>query len=52
VYIRREVYLVDNLRAKILISNDIILPKGIIINISKRIAYIESYNVTIRVNSR
>jgi len=51
-YIKREVHLVNNLRTKILISNDIISPKTIIIDIAKRLAYIGSYNVTIDINSR
>jgi len=52
VYIRREIYLIDNLRIKILISNDIIRPEGIVIDITKKSARISSYNVTIDINSR
>ena len=33
VYIRRELYLVDDLRAKMLISNDILGPKKFVIDI-------------------
>jgi hypothetical protein len=52
VYIRREIYLVDNLKTKIFINNNIILFKGIIINIIKKSVYINSYNVTIGINLR
>jgi hypothetical protein len=50
IYIKREVYLVDSLRVKIFINNNIILLKGIIINIIKKSIYINSYNVTIGIN--
>jgi hypothetical protein len=33
IYIRREIYIINNLRAKILIRNDIIGPEKIVINI-------------------
>ena len=42
VYIRRELYLVNDLRAKILISNDILGPKKVVINIIERNVYISS----------
>ena len=44
--------MVNNLKTKILISNDIILPEGISIDIIKGAAYIESYKVLIKVNAR
>ena len=37
VYIKREFYLVDNLRAKILIGNNIIAPEKIVIDISNKL---------------
>ena len=41
----REIYIVDNLRANILIGIDIITPKGIDILTSKRVAYITSCDI-------
>jgi hypothetical protein len=35
IYIRKEIYIINNLRAKILIRNNIIGPKKIVINIAK-----------------
>ena len=48
--IRREIYLINNLRAKILISNDIISPKQIIIDIANKLARIDSYYLNIKIN--
>ena len=52
VYIKREIYLVDDLRVKIFINNNIISLKGIVINIIKKSVYINNYNVTIGINLR
>ena len=41
----REIHIVDNLRANILIGMDIITPKGIDILASKRVAYITSCDI-------
>ena len=41
----REIHIVDNLRANILIGIDIITPKGIDILASKRVAYITSCDI-------
>ena len=49
-YIRREIYLVNNLRAKILIGNDISVPKGFVIDITNKKANIGSYSVDNIVN--
>ena len=49
-YIRKEIHLVNNLRAKILIGNDIIAPEGFVINITNKKANIKSYNIDIIVN--
>ena len=45
----REIYIVDNLRANILIGIDIITTKDINILASKRVAYITSYEVKISI---
>ncbi len=52
IYFIREIYLINNLRARILISNNIIKPKNIIINIIKKLIYINSYNIIININIR
>ena len=52
VYIYRELYLVDNLRAKILISNNIISLESITINIANTKGYISSYKTDINVDIR
>ena len=46
IYFKREFYIVDELRANILINNNIIGPKSINIRILDRLAYIGSYNIT------
>ena len=48
--IRREIHLVNNLRAKMLISNDIISPEQIIIDIANKSARIDSYYLNIKIN--
>ena len=45
VLIRREVYIIDDLSTKALIGIDIIKPKGIILDISKDLITIGSYNL-------
>jgi len=45
--VRRELYIIDSLRAYILIGNNIISPKGISINIANKEAYIASYSIII-----
>ena len=42
-YLRRELYIIDNLRVKMLIKNNINGSKGIIINIVNKKARINSY---------
>ena len=44
IYIQREIYIIDNLRAKIFIGNDILRLEKVIINITRQKAYISSYN--------
>ena len=51
-YIYRELYIIDDLRAKILIRNDILGPKNIVINISNKTAKIGSYNYTATITAR
>ena len=43
--------MVDDLNAKILIGNDIISLEKIVIDITRKSAYINNYNVTININS-
>ena len=50
IYIRRELYLIDNLRTKILIENDILELKNIVINIIDEKAYIDSYKTSIKIS--
>ena len=51
-YIRRELHIINNLRVKILIGNDILGLKNIAINIAKKIATIRTYgNYTIEISS-
>ena len=52
VCIRFELHLVDNLRANILIGNDIISAKGITINIAKEKAYISECKATVPITPR
>lgn len=51
-YIRRELYFVNNLWAKILIRNNIINFKGIILDIINKKIYIDSYKITIKLLAR
>ena len=50
--VRRELHLVDDLRAKMLIENDIIGPESIVIDVANKKAYIASCGVTVRVSAR
>ena len=52
IYLRRELYIVDNLRIKILIKNNIIKSKEIIINIINKKVRINSYSITINIIAR
>ena len=51
-YFRREMYLIDDLRAKMLLSNDILGPEGFIIDVANSKAYISSYNVAVPMSAR
>ena len=50
--ILREIYLINNLKTYILIENNIIELKEIVLNISKSKAFIDSYNITIDISCR
>lgn len=50
--IRRELHLVDNLRANILIGNDIIDAEGITIDIAKEKAYIPGCKATVPITAK
>ena len=47
IYLRRKLYIVDNLRIKILIKNNIIKFKEIVINIVNKKVRINSYSIII-----
>ena len=49
IYIRREIYIIDSLRANILISNNFIRPEEISIYIIKQRAYIGSYKISVNI---
>ena len=51
-YLRRELYIIDDLRIKMLIRNNIIKSKGIVINIINKKARINSYKTTINITIR
>ena len=51
-YLRRELHIVDNLRVKILIKNNIIKFKEIIINIVNKKARINNCSITINIIAR
>ena len=51
-YLRRELYIVDNLRVKILIRNNIIKFKEIVINVINKKARINNYSITINIIAR
>jgi len=46
-YIRREIYFISDLKAKILINNDIIGLEKIVIDIYSNKVYIKNYKITI-----
>ena len=50
-YARREIHIVDELRANILIENDFINPKGISIDIANQKTYIGSYKTSITITA-
>ena len=52
IYLRRKLYIVDNLRVKMLIKNNIIEFKEIIINIVNKKARINNYSITINIIAR
>ena len=51
-YLRRELHIVDNLRVKMLIKNDIIRPEGIVIDIANKKARINSCKTTVDITAR
>jgi len=46
-YIRREIHFIGDLKAKILISNDIIGLEKIVIDINNNKVYVRSYEITV-----
>ena len=48
-YIIREIYLINNLKVNLLIRNDIIKSKKIILNVSKNEVYINNYDIIIKI---
>ena len=52
IYLRRKLYIVDNLRIKIFIKNNIIKSKEIVIDIINKKIRIDSYNITINIIAR
>ena len=52
IYLRRKLYIVDNLRIKILIKNNIIKFKEIVINVINKKARINNYSITINIIAR
>ena len=51
-YLRRELHIIDNLRIKILIKNNIIKFKEIVIDMINKKARINSYSITINIIAR
>ena len=49
---QREFHIVDDLRAKMLIGNDIIAPEGIVIDVAEKTARIRSCNATVAIEAR
>lgn len=47
-----EIYLVKDLKANLLIGNDIMSPKGFIIDIKRKSVWIKSYGITIPIDVR
>ena len=52
IYLRRKLHIVDNLRVKILIKNNIIKFKEIVINVINKKVRIDNYNITINIIAR
>ena len=52
IYLYRKLHIIDNLRIKIFIENNIIESKEIIINIVNKKARIDSYSTTINITTR
>ena len=50
--ILREIHLIDNLKTYILIENNIIELKEIVLNINKSKAFIDSYDIIIDISCR
>lgn len=50
--IKREIHLVDDLKAKMLIENDILIPEGFLIDLTKREAIISSCKTTIQISTK
>ena len=51
-YLRRELHIVDNLRVKILIKNNIIKFKEIVIDVINKKVRINNYSITINITAR
>lgn len=51
-FFHRELHLIDSLKANILIGNNIISSEGILIDISKRLAYISSCGIKLKVDAK
>ena len=49
---RRELYLVDDLRAKILLGNDILGPEGVVVDVADHKAFIGSCQVIVPLSAR
>ena len=47
-----EIYLVEDLRANLLIENDIMSPEGFVINVKRKKALIGSCGVTVPIDAR
>ena len=52
IYIRRKLYIIDDLRAKILIENNILELEDFIINVINKKTRIDSYKIEIKISSR
>ena len=51
-YLRRELHIVDNLRVKMLIKNNIIESKEIVIDVANKKVRINNYSITINITAR
>ena len=49
IYIIRKIYLINNLKVNLLIRNNIMKSKKIMLDVSKNEAYINSYNIVIKI---